>query len=431
MIKEKNMGKNFTFHIDRESLHQGDFPQWVRDTILRRKLTTGKNESTISFFGLLMNGKDVRVFLPRNSLVTTQNSGSMTLAVLAMSCFDKYNKDQKSHILSDGYAEEPVGADLLTLAKDLLEDYRVNGAYIRSLKKRVINSGKIDWSRTLNSVTPFPNNSGYPIYTELHGNRIEYAAYCEVAKIHFAIISELDEMLGWWVTKKSDGHVSSRISDDTSILLKKDHCIRMLKKEVAGCYIERNIWLIKNMISYLNVDSSKGDGTAIGLKGFENVWESMLNNVLNHTVSLNSELPEPIYIDTGGVTMPTPEKKMRADTFMENKDNDIVVVVDAKYYSATSTRSLPGWSDLVKQFFYAKAIPKIRPTATIYNALVFPGGKPFASKVRVGQSEKGVYFDDDFPPIYCVYADPIDVMEHYVNKTKMIDLTNTLFRRDL
>lgn len=422
-------GLDLHLHNDRESLHGDSLPIWLADILSERNLTTGPQNKTVSFCGLLMNGHELRVFLPRNVSSPPESKDQLRLTVLLTSSVERYGRESSTRIHAGDADPQLTGSNLLTVVKELLEDYRLNGSYIRSLRKRVINSGKTDWKRTLSKVTPLPSRSGKPVYTELHGRKTEYAAYCEVARVHHAVIARLDRMFGWWITGRVDGRIAADLSEESLLLDNRDYCLRVLQRELQGCYADRNIRLIKQLISYLKEESGTGKGTVlVGLKDFHHAWEAMLNQVLDFNYPMmNKELPEPVYFNMQGVPMPASEKKMRTDTVLEKKSERRIVIVDAKYYGADKLNDLPGWGDLVKQFFYAKAVKKIRQGFVISNAFIFPGTKAFASEVRVGLPETAEFFDDEFIPVHCIYADPVEVMRNYINRIKMAGLTDHLF----
>ena len=115
---------------------------------------------------------------------------------------------------------------------------------------------------------------------------------------------------------------------------------------------------------------------------------------------------------------------MRLDVFIKNKNS--CWVIDSKYYTATGAHDAPGWSDLVKQFFYIKAVKLIYPELkSIKNIFIFPGiTNPLSTIQMVYREEsidekKLVKLSEDFIPIECLYLDPNDVMEKYLNSKKV------------
>ena len=105
-------------------------------------------------------------------------------------------------------------------------------------------------------------------------------------------------------------------------------------------------------------------------------------------------------------------------------------VIDSKYYTATGAHNAPGWSDLVKQFFYVKAVKLIYPKIeSIKNIFIFPGVNNSLSNIEMVYREESkdetklAKLAEDFIPIECLYLDPNDVMESYL-KSKKIHITD-------
>jgi len=105
-------------------------------------------------------------------------------------------------------------------------------------------------------------------------------------------------------------------------------------------------------------------------------------------------------------------------TDVVSRNGDVVSGIDAKYYRAESPESSPGWSDLVKQFFYKQALEQKFPLDRITNWFVFPGYKSTSPN---GALEKVVVYDPvtltplngTFPPIGCSYLCPMELMKMY------------------
>jgi hypothetical protein len=121
------------------------------------------------------------------------------------------------------------------------------------------------------------------------------------------------------------------------------------------------------------------------------------------------------------------EKSMRTDIVLSDHKNEMYVVIDAKYYAATSPGNAPGWSDLVKQFFYAKALKLIRPKSKIRNIFLFPGNHYHLSEAKVRDRTKipDLFYDEEFSPIECFYVNPIFVIENYSTGKKLIELSTS------
>ena len=73
----------------------------------------------------------------------------------------------------------------------------------------------------------------------------------------------------------------------------------------------------------------------------------------------------PYYFYGSGDRNPEPSRQARPDILLE--DQNCLAIVDSKYYDLRATK--PPWSDLVKQFFYAKAFAHRSKYRSIKNAL--------------------------------------------------------------
>jgi len=421
---------NISFKEDKLRAGVDSLPDWVQSEIEAKELTD--SHGNVSFCGLMANDSGLLIFLPRNSPVPSSVNDQLAAAVLTTSTVERYTSE-KNRVRSGGISEEIEGGKLLTLAREILDDYRVNGLYVRIQRRRTINTGKIDWKNTINKQTPFLDRNGAPVYIRLEGKKNSYSVDSEVARIHKAVVCKLDKSFGWWITKKENGRVAPDISADKKLLSEKRYCISILKRELTDCYAERDIRLINNLISYIESipeNDAEESPVVVGAKNFHHIWEHMLDKILDKTVELNNKIPEPVYFKPDGLPLAGgARKKMRMDAVLEDSQSGKVVIVDAKYYGAFSSEDLPGWSDLVKQFFYAKAIKLIRPKASVTNVFIFPGMSGFVSVAKVKDALADVYYDTEFLPVHCHYINPISVMRDYVGRKKNRQLTDKLFKK--
>jgi len=417
---------NIRLSADRVAL-RSPLPDWVKAEIRQRGLVTGNGEA-VSFCGLMARGDEVHVFLPRGTTLAEDGERVISLASLLTGCIERYARGGTSTKETGERGEEGmVGNDRLAVIRELLEDYRLNGGYSTVSQYRTLNSGKTDWRRTINRVTPFPDRRGIPVYPDLHGTRNRYAADSVVARIHASVIARLDRMFGWWVTGRPNGRVASGLSETAGLLALPDYCLAMLRLERASVFSDRNLRLLTNLIIYLS--GGVGDAVSpvvIGLRDFHWAWEHMLGEVLANRSDAAREFPVPVYYSSGGQRNIVPAKGMRTDIILEQKSESYAVVVDAKYYSASSAGDAPGWPDLVKQFFYAKALGIVRPDWRIGSVFVFPNVAGPLEAARVENRDGSRCFDIEFPSVRCIYADPVEVMRYYLSRQYCNNLTDAV-----
>ena len=394
-----------------------DLPEWVEQEIRSSNLVTGNGEM-VSFCGLITKEKDdIWLFIPRGALNPENQGSKLKLAALVTNCIERYARQSKTNINANSAEEGFQGNSQICVIRELLEDYRTNGLYVTSYRQSTINQGKTNWKRTIRKITPYPDSDGMPVYPVLLGDRRNYSLDSIVTAIHATVIYRLDKMFGWWITGDAAGRVARELEETHGLHERNKYCLAMLRKERTMVFSDRNLHLISNLIKYFeNNTDRKTSNVVIGLRDFHWAWEHMLGEVLQFRTRLNQDLPTPVYYHKGGKL--DVNSTMRTDIILEKEMDKRAIVVDAKYYAATCGGNAPGWADLVKQFFYAKALKIIRSDYHIRNVFVFPGADGPLTHAAIESRDGLNTYDDEFPPIHCVYASPSDVMRHYLAGTK-------------
>jgi hypothetical protein len=432
-----NGGLSLKFFNDRDSLSE------LKDDDLVKKLEgeelvtakdPGAKDNHVDFCGLVSINRVVSVFLPRSiNAAEMTDSEQILLASNLMRALVTYSRDgtKKTPIHLGGPSEEIKGGAELDFIITLIERYRENGLYSRRRSTKSINSGKPDWKATISSSTAFPNSAGQPIYLDIISSKRRYFSDCEVARIQAEILRRIDENFSWIVTLKP-GKFAPELEDMPYPRggVSNDYMLAMLRRELPLLYSDSDIRLVKSLINYLETGDDKNasseSGTLIGATQFHWVWEKMLDSVLNSVWSeVQNHLPKPEYKKADGAFI-RQGKGMQTDTVLRR--DKYVVVVDAKYYKTAAVTDMPGWKDIVKQLFYEKGLKAYDNTLKIRNTFVFPGvgGELKAAHLRSEDGKKS--FDEDFPPIFCHYADPQEVIECYVSGRKMDKFSEELFQ---
>lgn len=416
------MDWEISLYRDRD--HIGSLPSSTQNLIRKQKLLTNGGQN-VSFVGLLFHEKFVSVFLPRNSKKAETDEDKNNLASLILRTIQLYSKSFNSPLsIEDGELQNEVGGTSLSLISDLLNDYKKNGIYSKRSSVNTLNTGKPNWSKTISRSVAYPNNSNY-IYLDLHSNKKITQSICEVAKIHFSIISEISDrfsvLLFGSVLRVTENGITKPSTDSI------EGQIHILNSELRTTYSERDIQLIKSLIFYLKkIKGSSGRSMVIGIKHFHTVWEFMLLKTLANTVNVNQLLPLPSYRLRDDTIKSAPLKGQRLDVVLKRPNEDRYAVVDAKYYSAGSVSTAPGWPDLVKQFFYAKSLKEILPSAIITNAFVFPRKEGNLKSAHMIDRVTGTVLSEEYVDINCFYADPLEVMRHFVTNMLLHNLSQQL-----
>ena len=415
-------------YLDRTPLDSNDVPLSVIDALMRERIIP-QGISRIEFCGIIAHDEGLAVFLPRNCVAN--NDQAQALAHLLTQALLKYyiDKDTGVHAQDSGY--EVIGGESLSLAVSLLEDYATNGLYVRRIRERATNKGKVDWRRTIASRVPLTSNDS-PIYLELNTSRSRYDTSSEIAKIHAQVIKKLSSTYGvlWFgqclYFDTSLWHVP-QLNNNLDVQ------IAYLEKELRLAYSDRDIFLLKGLIQCLKKQKGKEeDALLIGVRKFHTLWEAMLDECLIGKYPVNSKLPVPVYQTSEGQFIPIAQKGQRTDTVLKHSDEHRFAVVDAKYYEASSPYTAPGWPDLVKQFYYQQAVCQLEGEGTpVSNHFIFPSSNAKLKSAHVASRGIEVKSPSDCLPgyatIHCHYQDPVRLLEVYVKGEKLTQLTQEIF----
>ncbi|WP_100644077.1 LlaJI family restriction endonuclease [Alteromonas facilis] len=407
---------DINYYLDRTNL--SNLPDSLSQ-VLRNKNFVTKSGEKASFCGLILTESVQAVFLPRS----TQLSGGIIQATSSMfKAFRKYDKELSPLIRNNEQIAELFGSKKIALLYSLLEDYRNYGIYSqRNLHKR-INSGKPDWPRTISKFQPFISD-GSPLYCDYVGVKKRVSVDSEISKIHAFLVSLIDTKFG------SVFFGEKSYKEDWLLqpsFISQEFFRAIINKELRNVYSDRDVRLMKRLLKVLEVGVlNESVEFVIGTRSFHTVWEHMLKKVVEGTIELNDRLPFPIYEDSSGKLYPAKRNSQKTDIVIENSNKNLYAIVDAKYYDATSTSSSPRWHDLVKQFFYEKAISTVYPESTVKNYFIFPGEKQVFAKAFMA-NRKDYSPISDYVEIECIYVNPTDVTQAYSKGVKLKELSKIL-----
>jgi hypothetical protein len=288
--------------------------------------------------------------------------------------------------------------------------------------------GRINWSKTVNREFPVFTNDNVPIYFDLHKYPVSVYQDDLISSIHCEIILDILNKFHWLDERfkfvSTDQLSEKKLPNELDV----DQKISLLHQRLHSTFVSLEIRTLQLLIRYLEkVHESGSKNIVIGIRKFHYVWEFLLRNIF-HDVDekINSLLSVPKYKFLGPTDFSetSKQKGMRLDVFIKSENS--CWVIDSKYYTATGAHDAPGWSDLVKQFFYVKAVKLIYPELdAIKNIFIFPGIKNSLSSIEMvyreesKDEEKLAKLVEDFIPIECLYLDPNDVIEKYLTSKKV------------
>jgi len=404
------------YFLDRNPVNE--LPNPVADFIQGQGLLSSINGLRVSFCGLVSYQGENYFFFPRQTDIEKIKLEPEQYTALLMQALFKFAQDSKTQVTSPEDGADETGFEKLEMFKYLINDFQQHGIFKNEDVLLRKNSGKTDWKKTINRSVSFPDSSGRPVYLDVYGKQ-RTSTNSEITRIHAGILKQVYKNYGFIFTGKNKVPYSLKQHGETS--LSTNAQISVLKNEIRNHFADRQTLLLKTLIEYL--EAYKGNeqkNQIIGVTRFHVAWEHMLSRCLDNVIDINSRLPKPVFIKSDGTEMPAKKSGMRTDIVIEDKVAKKLTILDAKYYEATTVENAPGWADLVKQFFYEKAI-SIMPEFSGYqfeNALIFPGQKNVFDKIHMQDQKTGGYLDTDFPFIKCIYLDPMMVFENYKQKLK-------------
>lgn len=380
-----------------------NLPEDIQSILRHRGLLTSGGEK-VSFCGLLQSADKNYVFLPR--AMKLEHSSLPCL----FSAIRKYSRHTANLIDSRDEGQSLHGNSELLLINEILTDYRQNGIYTRRTRLTSVDRGKPNWSKTIKNFAPFFGRKG-PVYLNYIGSSSLNQQNSEVSRIHAYIVKQLEvrfaEILFGASFYKDDGLPSPQRLDES-------YLISTLTSELQRLYSDRDIRLISALIRYVQrLYGPAQSSLLIGIKGFHSLWEHMLRFTISGAIEINAKFSIPTYLTIDGEHLEAPNKGQRTDIIVYNEESNIYGVIDAKYYQAEDLKSAPGWSDLLKQFFYAKAVKSLYPDSTVKNYFIFPGQKGVFRLAYMKQRQTR-NSDKLYPEIHCLYVDPQEVIEAFI-----------------
>ena len=295
---------------------------------------------------------------------------------LLLNLFDKLSNEKKldksQYDLIE--IEHDGNGELLPIAYEIIKDYRENG-YVRieNIIQGINIGGKINWKKTLRQKTQIFNEFGMPIFTDLVMSHKESDKEALLRSLHMYVINKSIAMFGALLGISSDY--------DESLLelpVDKDYALKFLKEERLVTYNSRLLKIMDLIIKFIDCSENNRNNNFTGLstKSFYSVWELMCKVLVRDEYqNLKEFIPRPYWNPMDGKTIYT---EQIPDILY--KEGSELFVLDAKYYNVY--KNVPGWPDLVKQYFYEMSLRSVMKDVTkSYNAMLFPSDISETAKI--------------------------------------------------
>lgn len=335
------------------------------EELIQRNVCEDKGD-TILFnrTGIIMLKGIIYVIFPCGYRVNDPNYDIQLLLDLFDRLVNEKKLDKEFYDLID--LEYEGNGQLLTVAYAIIKDYRENGAItIESVIQGINIGGKVNWKKTVKRKSQIFTEEGMPIFTDLVMSRKENNKDALLRSLHRYAINKSIAMFGVLF-----GMDSEYDEEAIELPVDKEYAIKFLKSERHMTYNSRLLRIIDLIMKF--IDSNENEDTnndfmALSTKSFFSVWELMCKTILRDEFpSMKDKMPKPYWKIGDGEPRYT---EQIPDIVYKN--NDELYVLDAKYYYVK--KNLPGWQDLVKQYFYEMSLRAILPEITTsYNIMLIP-----------------------------------------------------------
>lgn len=374
--------------------------------ILRQHQLIGSETKAVAFSGLIQSETEQLISLPKTFVLRSHRENLM-FARMVIRAIRKYERGLSKEERSESTL---IGRGLaISTALALLDDWMRHGEYRTDERLfRRDSRGRINWKRTISQLGPlYLENT--PFYSEHIVQKRVPDTENFVRRIHHWAVHKSDRFFGWLVSEH--GTVAPELIGlgDKGPGTKKE-CLRALTSALQKTFSDRKISLLKYLIEFVREspeDDGKG-GVVYGTRNFHHLWEEVCRSVLkSDSEDVKGILPQPRYVGLRGSN-----PSQRPDIVLVSPQH--LVVLDAKYYDTTI--SLPGWSDLIKQFLYANTLEEVAAGKAVTNFLVFPSAQKvellFSHLPYVVIQSAGAEVEK-LGTIYCLHVSLEDLVRSY------------------
>lgn len=323
-----------------------------------------KNEQEVVFkiCGFYIAKNDFFIILPKgvnSSLIDTPSTNSYlhTLVVNLIKSLQRYYNEDVNRELENTFCQNSSTNFPLEPLLEILDDYINNGELINyKTTYSKSNIGRINWKKTINKCSPYMVNNQL-VYLDfiIQKNKIDLENI--IYKIYKSTLEKAVSYLGWMF------NIDISIEEDS---LNHDYqeIINILNIQLQSVYTDRELRIYKALLSYYKgIEDNKStardtDSIFFFSSHFHTVWEKICHTLLKGEALEKYNIPRPYW--KIGESEKQYTKQIPDILFTHDSD---LYIVDAKYYSLTK---LPGWPDLVKQFFYNLTLTQYRNKTNIF-----------------------------------------------------------------
>ncbi|WP_236897780.1 LlaJI family restriction endonuclease [Clostridium beijerinckii] len=284
---------------------------------------------------------------------------------LLLKLFDIVKEKISRNIYESVDIEYEGEADSLVLASKIIEDYKENGCInTEHIVEGTNVRGKVNWKKTMRLKTQVFNDEGMPIFTELVKRHKENDKDSLLKDLHMYVVNKSISEFGiiWGLKSNVD-------NENIQLPVEKEYALYFLQSQKIVTYNSRILRVINLIIEFINCDEKDNKDNSFmsfSTKTFYTIWELICKELFrDEFVNMKHLMPKPYW----KIGNKMDETNQIPDIVY--KDEDDLYILDAKYYCIEN--SLPGWHDLVKQFFYEMSLRDlIKDAKSRYNVMLIP-----------------------------------------------------------
>ncbi|MEC5238944.1 LlaJI family restriction endonuclease [Bacillus mycoides] len=333
--------------------------------LIDRKICEDKGDSIIfNRTGVIMLKGIIYVIFPCGYRVSELYYDIQVLLDLFDRLANAKKMDKEFYDLID--IEYEGNGHLLPIAHEIMKDFKDNGLIrVESVIQGINIGGKVNWRKTIKQKNQLFTKGGMPIFTDLMMTRKVNDKDELLRSLHLYVIYKSIAMFGVFFDMSSEFD-----EEAVELPVDKEFAIKFLKSERHSTYNTRLLMVIDLILKFLDSDereSVNNNIMALSTKSFFSVWELMCRVLLNDEFpSMQDKMPRPYW--QVGDSKPRYTEQIPDIVYQENGE---LYILDAKYYNIH--KNLPGWHDLVKQYFYEMSLMAILKDITIsYNIMLIP-----------------------------------------------------------
>lgn len=321
-----------------------------------------------AFTGFITIKNDLIIVFPKGyDLPSTEEillSNIRTLAGTLLRYSEEINLDEEERTMLSG--ENKMTPEGIAPALWLIRDYQEYGFLRREIRQYQERAGqRIDWSRTIKTKQAYHSNSR-PIYIDVVSKKSSIDMNNILYRLHRYVVQRSIKKYGWLLGNFQINFEPQDEELPCDLSTADEH----IRQELEQTFVNREIAVLQNISYYLLGSGDEHEDTSLNTFAtpfFHNVWEVICGYLLKNEYSnLKHIVPKPTWNTQFGKKSTVQKPDI---LFIED---DELFIVDAKYYDVDREK-LPGWHDLVKQFFYYYSLKDI--ATKTHNILLFPSSK--------------------------------------------------------